>query len=159
MIYFCLVNCLLPGGKMQVKIFNGPLSLTLYGFIGHVADHNYSGTGSQLMDAMWKEITSNKLAHKGINHWVYDSEDSLFVGVELEKAPDNSNLICKEIVIPRYAYWKHIGPVRTLGAAYEDLFRDLKSKGVQTLYPHLEIYGHWTEDESKFETELIIAIA
>ncbi|TFG72588.1 MAG: hypothetical protein E4H27_02345 [Anaerolineales bacterium] len=143
---------------MQATIIADSLVLTLYGFVGQVADHNYSMVGKQLMDAMWKEIALRRLAHKGINHWVYESEDRLFVGVELDKIPDRTDLICKEIVIPQYAYWKHVGDYSTLGAAYEAIYTDLRSKGVQHVYPHLEIYGHWTDDTSQLETELIISI-
>ncbi len=33
----------------------------------------------------------------------------------------------------------------------------LKRKGLEPILPYIEIYGHWTNDESKLETELLSA--
>ena len=35
---------------------------------------------------------------------------------------------------------------------------ELKSRGIHTRLPYIEIYGHWVNDESKLETELIWCI-
>ena len=62
------------------------------------------------------------------------------------------------MIVPRYAYGKHMGPVSELGTAYAAIHEALSSKGLQPCYPSIEIYGHWTEDASKMETEIIVAI-
>jgi hypothetical protein len=35
---------------------------------------------------------------------------------------------------------------------------ELKSKGYETVVPYIEIYGHWTSDETKLETELLMSL-
>jgi len=34
---------------------------------------------------------------------------------------------------------------------------ELKRMGLKTTDPYIEIYGHWTADETKLETELLMA--
>ena len=38
------------------------------------------------------------------------------------------------------------------------MISELKSKGLETELPYIEIYGHWTSDETKFETELLMTL-
>jgi hypothetical protein len=35
---------------------------------------------------------------------------------------------------------------------------ELKKKGFETDLPYIEIYGHWTNDETKPETELLMCL-
>jgi hypothetical protein len=35
----------------------------------------------------------------------------------------------------------------------------LESRGHKTTSPMIEVYGHWTSDETKLETETFIALA
>ena len=35
---------------------------------------------------------------------------------------------------------------------------ELKNRGVVITSPYIEIYGHWTSDETKLETELLMCI-
>jgi len=35
---------------------------------------------------------------------------------------------------------------------------ELKSKGYEIVLPYIEIYGHWTNDEAKLETELLMSL-
>jgi hypothetical protein len=30
--------------------------------------------------------------------------------------------------------------------------------GLKATLPYIEIYGHWTDDDSKLETELLVAV-
>jgi hypothetical protein len=146
-------------GGVDVRIVTEPLYLVLYGVSGHVEGEDYGRAGQGLMDVLWKEIGAKRLKHKGINYWVYEDRDNLFTGVELEGAVDDQiALVRKQVVVPRYAYWKHIGPYSELGMAYERIHEALRSAGLQPCHPFIEIYGHWTEDESKLETEITIAI-
>ena len=144
---------------MNVEIVVEPLTLVLYGVSGHVEGKHYGVTGQRLMDVLWKEIGAKGLKHKGINHWVYEDGEMLFTGVELEgPVGSECELVRKEVIVPQYAYGKHIGPISELGAVYEGIYEALRSRGLQPCYPSIEIYGHWTEDESKMETEIVVAI-
>jgi hypothetical protein len=35
---------------------------------------------------------------------------------------------------------------------------ELKRNGFSPGFPYIEIYGHWTEDETKLETELLMSL-
>jgi len=35
---------------------------------------------------------------------------------------------------------------------------ELKNMGFATGYPYIEIYGHWTNDETRLETELLMSL-
>ena len=109
-----------------------------------------------LMDKMWKEVKSHHLDHKGMNIWVYEDNNSVFAGVELAAPPRlHTELELKKIHLPRYAYYKHIGSYGKIREIGSKVLNELNQKGIKTRLPYLEIYGHWTEDESQLETELL----
>jgi len=144
---------------MGLEIIEKPFTVTLYGFSGKVLNKNYAGTGKPLMDALWKEIRSKEIKNKGINFWVYDRNDMLFTGVELDPdIPVDTTLESKKIDLLKYAYWKHIGPYSKLKEAYSGMHEELRKRNIDFYYPFLEIYGHWTNDETKLETEIIFSL-
>lgn len=144
---------------MNLEIRSQPLSRTLYGLAGAVRDRCYGEVGTRLMDALWKDVEAEGLPHKGINHWIYDDEDSLFVGVELEAAPGaETALECKEVELPRYAYWKHVGSYAKLADVHAAMHQELRDRGISACRPSLEIYGHWNDDETRLETEVLIGV-
>jgi len=128
----------------------------LHGFSGVAIDKNWGATGMKLMDKMWKEVRSKSLRNKGINVWVYEAGDKMFAGVELEAPPGTgTELEFKKIHLIKYASYKHIGPYSKIGEACSKARDEMNQKGLRTCLPYLEIYGHWTEDESKLETDLL----
>ena len=144
---------------MSLEIIDKPFHVTLYGFSGKVLNKNYSATGKPLMDAMWKAIKSNGIKNKGINYWVYDKNDMLFTGIELEQDPPaDVKLESKMVNLSKYAYWKHIGPYTRLKEAYDGMHHELEKRSLNFYYPFLEIYGHWTNDETKLETEILFSL-
>jgi predicted transcriptional regulator YdeE len=144
---------------MPLEIINQPFNVTLYGFSGKVLNKNYAGTGGPLMDAMWKEVKSKSIKNKGINYWVYEKDEMLFTGVELDQdIPTDSKLELKKVHLPEYAYWKHIGPYTNLKEAYSNMHAELEKRNILFYFPFLEIYGHWTPDENKLETEILFAL-
>jgi len=144
---------------MDVEIVNKEFNLTIYGFSGTAVGKNYGDTGFKLMNKMWDKIRSNSLKHKGINVWVYEPDERMFTGVELEEAPVNdTGLELKKISMSKYAYYKHIGPYSGLANAYSKMRSYLAANGLKTSFPGLEIYGHWNQDESKLETEILMCL-
>ena len=144
---------------MALEIINKPFIVTLYGFSGKVLNKDYAGTGRSLMDPMWKEIKSKGIKNKGINYWVYDKGDMLFTGVGLDQdIPADSKMELKKIDLTSYAYWKHIGPYSKLKEAYSNMHSELEKRNISFYFPFLEIYGHWTPDENKLETEILFAL-
>ncbi len=144
---------------MNLEIINEPLRLDIYGFSGIAINKDYAGTAFRLMDKMWQIVKSNNLKNKGLNIWVYEQDQRVFAGVELNDIPNqDTGLEQKGIVLLKYARYKHIGPYYLIKQAGQNMTDELKSKGYETILPYMEIYGHWTNDETKLETGLLMSL-
>ena len=144
---------------MHVEIINTSLSLNMHGFSGMAINKDYAGTAFRLMDRMWKIVKSKNLENKGLNIWVYEQNEMVFAGVELSAdTADNTGLEHKIITLSKYAYYKHIGPYSLIKQSGQNMRDALKSQGLETCLPYIEIYGHWTNDETKLETELLMCL-
>ena len=81
---------------------------------------------------------------------MYESGDKVFAGVELQEIPENDfGLEKKTIHLNKYARCKHIGAYKLIKNTGEKINLELKNKGYEVLLPYIEIYGHWTPDETK----------
>jgi effector-binding domain-containing protein len=144
---------------MNVEIINTPFKLTIYGFSGVSINKDYAGTAFRLMDKMWQVVKSNSLKNKGLNVWVYEPNEKVFAGVELDDTPgQDMGLEQKSLSLPKYAYYKHVGPYDLIKQTGQTMNDELKKKGFETCLPYIEIYGHWTNDKTKPETELLICL-
>jgi hypothetical protein len=144
---------------MNVEIINEPRSLAIYGFSGIAVNKDYAGTAFKLMDRMWQIVKSKNLKNKGLNIWVYGQTHSVFAGVELNDIPnEDTGLELNNITLVKYAYYKHIGPYNLIKQTGLNMTEALKHQGYETILPYIEIYGHWTNDESKLETELLMSL-
>jgi hypothetical protein len=114
---------------MNVEIINKSFRLTIYGFSGVTINKDYAGTAFRLMDKMWQIVKSNDLKNKGVNIWVYEPNEKVFAGVELEETPNHSlGLERKNINLIKYAYYKHIGPYNLIKRAGQNMIDELKNK-------------------------------
>ena len=144
---------------MNVEIINKNLALNIYGFSGIALNKDYAGTAFKLMDKMWQIVKSAGLKNKGINIWVYEPGEKVFAGVQLIDTPgDNTALEQKRINLVKYAYYKHIGPYNLIKKVGLNMQTELMNRGFEVVLPYVEIYGHWTNDEAKLETELLMSI-
>ena len=144
---------------MTLEIINKNLRLDIYGFSGIATNKDYAGTAFKLMDKMWQTVKLNNLKNKGLNIWVYEQKEKVFAGVELSDIPEhNIGLEQKNITLTKYAYYKHIGSYSLIKEVGQNMRDELKSKGFDTILPYIEIYGHWTNDETKLETELLMSL-
>jgi effector-binding domain-containing protein len=144
---------------MDVEIIDKNLRLDLYGFSGIAVNKEYAGTAFRLMDKMWQVVKTNGLKHKGMNIWVYEPNENVFAGVELDGIHhQDTGLEHKNINLEKYARYKHIGPYGLIRQAGQNMREVIKNKGFEIVHPYIEIYGHWTNDETKLETELIMCI-
>jgi len=142
-----------------LQIIEEILHLDVYGFGGVAANKDHAGTAFKLMDRMWPIVKGKALKHKGLNIWIYEDGHKVFAGVELEDSPESdTGLELNRIMLNKYAYYKHIGPYSLLGQSGNNMRSELTRRGFVTGLPFIEIYGHWTDDESKLETELLIAL-
>ena len=144
---------------MKIEIIDKELKLNMSGFSGIAANKDYSCTAFALMDKVWPVIKAKGLKHKGLNIWVYEADEKVFAGVELEEpAVADTGLEQKTILLAKYAHYKHIGPYSLLKQAGEDMQSELSKMGLRARFPFIEIYGHWTDDESKLETDILILV-
>ncbi|MBS1606970.1 MAG: GyrI-like domain-containing protein [Bacteroidetes bacterium] len=144
---------------MTVEIFNNNLTLNLYGFSAIAPNKDYVQTAFQLMDRMWKVVRSNNLKNSGLNVWVFEAGDNVFSGVGLAETPAPTlGLEQKTINLTKYASYKHVGPYSMIKQAGHDMRKELQKMGYEAAMPYIEIYGHMTEDETRLETELLVAL-
>ena len=144
---------------MDIKIINQNLNLNIFGYSGTALNKDYAATAFKLMDKMWQTINSEKLKHKGLNIWVYETNEKVFAGVELEEILSNkTELEQKSILLNKYAYFKHIGSYSLIKQVGQNMQNELKNKGFEIELPYIEIYGHWTNDDTQLETELLMRL-
>ena len=145
---------------MDIAIITRSLQLDIYGFGGTAVNKDYAGKAFQLSAKMWEVVKTNGVKNKGKNIWVYETNDSVFAGVELDHLSENNNygLEEKKISLPKYAYYKHTGPYSLIKQTGQRMTNELTKKGFEVILPYIEIYGHWTGDENKSETELFMSL-
>jgi len=145
---------------MNIEIISKPLQLVIFGYGATAINKDYAGTAFKLSGKMWETIKTNGLKNKGKNIWVYDKGDHVFAGVELEQNIDavSHGLEKKTITLEKYAYYKHVGPYQLIKQTGRSMTEQLASQGVEVIMPYLEIYGHWSSDETKLETELLMCL-
>jgi hypothetical protein len=144
---------------MNLEIINQPFRIELYGLSGASLTKDYAGTAYTLSTRLWEIIKANNLKTKGVNIWVYEPDDMVFAGVELSILPEHATgLEQKTVALAKYAYYKHIGPYNRIKQTGLNMQNELRNKGFETILPYVEIYGHWTNDETKSETELLMAL-
>ena len=145
---------------MNIQIITQNFHLDIYGFGGFATNKDYVGMAFSLSGKMWEIIKANDLKNKGMNIWVYESADQVFTGVELENhnGTGNYGLEKKKINLEKYAYYKHVGPYQLIKQAGQEMTNELTKQGFEVVLPYIEIYGHWTGDETKSETELLMCL-
>jgi hypothetical protein len=144
---------------MNLEIISEPLRMELYGFSSTSHTKDYAATAYRLSNRLWETLKANSLKSKGMNIWVYEPDDMVFAGVEFGYTPEHdTGLEQKTIMLTRYAYYKHIGPYNQIKQADLNMQNELKNRGFGISLPYIEIYGHWTNDETKSETELLMSL-
>jgi len=142
---------------MDIQIITTGLKLNLLGVSGTAINKDYTGTAFRLMDKMWKVVKTKGLKNKGLNVWVYESNEEVFAGVEPYGSPAREEGLEERIILlAKYAYYKHVGPYSLIKQVGQNMVNELKTQGLEIIPPYVEIYGHWTNDESKLETELLM---
>lgn len=134
--------------------------IELYGVSGVAENKDWGKTGMGLMNTMWQEVKTRQFPNKGINVWVYEPGKKMFTGVELTAAPPADTILEKKVItLPKYIWALHIGPYDRISDTFQRLSEEFGRAGIKAGMPYLEIYGHWQEDVSKLETELLWTLA
>jgi len=145
---------------MDVQIITKEFKTNIFGFSGIATNKDYAATALILSGKMWEVVKANSIKNKGKNIWVYDHDNKVFAGVELEENSGNSNHELEKLTIylEKYAYFKHIGPYNLIRQMGQNMSTELAQRGFDVVLPYIEIYGHWTGDETKSETELLMCL-
>jgi len=144
---------------MDIEILTRPFPLCIYGLSDIATSKDYVGTAFKLSGRMWELIKTHNIKNKGKNIWVYGLNDHVFAGVELEQTlDDNFGLDRMEIILEKFARYKHVGSYHLIKQTGQSMQSELAKQGYSIILPYIEIYGHWTSDESKLETELIMSL-
>lgn len=145
---------------MEIEIITKGIQLDIYGFGGIATNKDFAEIAFKLSGKMWEVIKANAIKNKGKNIWVYENANKVFAGVELENHSDsiNSGLEEKKINLEKYAYYKHIGSYNLIKQTGQNMINKLTEQGYEVVFPSIEIYGHWTSDETKLETELLMCL-
>jgi hypothetical protein len=145
---------------MNIKIVDSPLVLKLSGVAKtHDPAKSYGNELIELLNVVWEAVKSRSIATTGINHVVYGDQGEIFAGVVITPpGVTPEGLVTREIVLPRYAYFKYVGPYTGLPQAGNQMAEEIDRLGLVRKAPYIEIYGHWTDDPAKLETELIDAL-
>ncbi len=149
---------------MQPEIRTAHLEYTIFGHaLRHDPAKKYGPEILWLLGRVWPVIKAQNIAHDGINRVAYEGDGTVFAGLVLagpdaERAAESAGLERKMIRLTRYAVWKHVGPYHLLPATGATMTKALEASGQRTGWPMVEVYGHWTSDESKLETETFVAL-
>ena len=115
-----------------------------------------------LLGRVWPVIKGGGIPNDGINRVIYDGDCSVFAGVVLgaggDAMPGAAGLERKTVRLSRYAVWKHVGPYHLIAATGAAMTKALAAAGHRTGWPMVEVYGHWTSDERKLETETFVEL-
>ena len=150
---------------MQPQVLTTPIQYTIRGHsLRHDPTKKFGQEIIALLNRVWPILKSNAIPNDGINRVVYDDNcTTIFAGVILAPAADShpaaATLERKQIHLTRYAHWKHTGPYHLIPATGAAMTAILNSRGLQTTSPMIEVYGHWSDDETKLETETFVALA
>jgi hypothetical protein len=144
---------------MPVEIIKKNFTLDIHGFSGTAVNKDYAAAAFALMDKMWQTLRTKEIKNKGINIWVYEENEKVFAGTEIyDPFNQDTGLEHKVIDLAHYAYTKHIGPYGLIKRTGQNMRDELMKNGFEPGFPYVEIYGHWTKDENKLETELLISL-
>ncbi len=144
---------------MQPEIRTVPLEYTISGHsLRHDPAKRYGQEILALLGRVWPTIKANAIPNDGINRVVYEGDGTVFAGVVLGTEGTPAGLERKSVRLTHYAAWKHTGPYQLIPVTGAAMTKALEAKGLQTGWPMVEVYGHWTSDESKLETETFVAL-
>lgn len=167
--------------SMEPEIRTAPIAYTIFGHsLRHDPAKRFGEEIMALLGRVWPVIKAGAIPNDGLNRVVYERDGNetestaclngciVFAGVALADTatvgPANAALEGaavlerKTVRLLRYAYWKHVGPYHLIPTTGAAMTKSLAARGLRTGSPMVEVYGHWSPDESKLETETFVAL-
>jgi effector-binding domain-containing protein len=116
----------------------------------------------ELLDQVWPYVKGKQIPNAGINVAIYrpderpghaDGSLAMEAGAQvLGPFPESEHVIQSATPAGTVATATHIGPYNRLGDAHTALRNWCAQHGHQCTGTTWEVYGHWTDDESKLRT-------
>ena len=98
------------------------------------------------------------MAKRGM-FWVYDTATHMFTGVEVDDVDAAARILeHKPVKLPKYAYYKHVGPYEKLGDVHHGLEKEIATRKLEECGPRIEKYGSWSADPDKLVTEVLVGL-
>lgn len=146
--------------RMQPQLLTTPIDYELIGIsCTHDPATPYSKDILVLLDRLWPMLKQHQVKHDGLNRVVYERGHRVFAGVKPEPAfLDTPGFERYHLKLGRHAYWKHVGPYSLIPKVCNEMQQHLAAMGLRMGVPMIEVYGHWTPDESKLVTETYVAV-
>jgi hypothetical protein len=118
----------------------------------------------QACGTVWNVIREQKAPGAGRHVAVYlgasaDGELDLEVGVEMPNPLTHGEVVASRTPSGRVAHAAHIGAYSRLGEALKAICDHCSTHGLALAGPSWEVYGHWTDDESKLRTDVFYLLA
>lgn len=118
------------------------------------------------LDLVWEFLRRQEgLRTDGHNCFLYhhptQGEEAMVVdfGVQVIRPfPDAGEVVCTETPAGEVAMTTHVGSYAKLGAAHEAINSWRAATGRESGYSW-EIYGDWTDDETKLETQVVYLLS
>jgi hypothetical protein len=145
---------------MQPEIRTLPIEYTVHGCsLVHDPAKRFGEEIMSLLARVWPVLKGSDIPNDGVNRVVYDEGCTVFAGVVLGAGAEAiPGLERKAVRLTRYAAWKHVGPYHLIPVTGAAMTKALEAAGHRTGWPMVEVYGHWTSDESKLETKTFVAL-
>jgi predicted transcriptional regulator YdeE len=152
---------------MALEIRTLPIEYTLHGHsLRHEPGRPFGPEIMSLLGRVWPVLKGQAIPNDGINRVVYEAGEeagcTVFAGVVVNQGAEETaaaaGLEPKTIRLTHYAVWTHIGPYHLIPTTGAAMTKALEAQGHRTGWPMVEVYGHWTSDESKLETQTFVAI-
>ena len=146
---------------MKITISETPWVKTLFGLVKtHDPSRSYGEEIVGLLGQVWEAVRKNQIATTGINHVIYGEKGEYFCGLECTgQTQPVPGLIQRQVTVERYAYSKLIGPYSEIPRVYTEMHAEIKRLALRAVPPAVEVYGHWNDDPSRLETEILIHVS
>ena len=117
-----------------------------------------------LFDIVYAWLRESGIAQTGHNYAIYDQFSAggmrMRVGFPVARPfADTPQVHCIELAGGRAAHITHRGPYSELGKAHSQLNEWCTEHSLELARESWEIYGDWTDDESRLETDIFIRLA
>jgi effector-binding domain-containing protein len=135
-------------------------------------DHAHlAATIRDLLDDVWSHLRSRSDVRPGHSIVLYRGDPSqgpidVEIGVQVDEPlpvsaanGPGSEVRASELPGGRAARIVHVGPYDQLARTYDTLAKWARDEGHTLSGPSWEVYGDWTDDTSKLETEIYFRLA